>query len=300
MKTIENWISDLASDIWSTLTSVRISDILDVLVVALMLYYVYKFIRARRAGKLALGILIYIFILVLSVVLNMHALRFILTNVYQIGLITVIVVFQPELRSALEMLGGESLRSIKSIGEQRGATEIAVMIRKVTEAVTDMADMKAGSLIAIERTTKLGDQIITGTVIDAEVSTHLIKNIFFNKAPLHDGALIIRGTRLYAAGCLLPLSMNTDIIKDLGTRHRAAIGLSENSDAIVIVVSEETGIISTAFEGRLTRNHTSSTLINELESCLIDEHSGMGKRGIRKLRVTAGHNEKNSRGAARR
>ena len=131
-ETIENWISDLASDIWSTLTSVRISDILDVLVVALMLYYVYKFIRARRAGKLALGILIYIFILVLSVVLNMHALRFILTNVYQIGLITVIVVFQPELRSALEMLGGESLRSIKSIGEQRGATEIAVMIRKVS------------------------------------------------------------------------------------------------------------------------------------------------------------------------
>ncbi len=272
--------------IWNILRDMGIIDFIDIAIVAILFYYIYKFIRERRAGKLAAGLLILLALLLFSNLLNMHAMQFLLQNVFQVGMIAVIVVFQPELRSALEKMGSEPLRGLRSIGESKSSerTQTLVMISEVTEAVCDMSLDKTGALIVIERTTKLGDIVKSGTIINANPTTFLIRNIFFNKAPLHDGAMIIREGRLYAAGCFLPLSTNTDIIKDLGTRHRAAIGMSENSDAVIVVVSEETGTISVAVEGQLRRNFSYNSLKNELTGLLLSEETQDGKAAAKKSR----------------
>ena len=272
------WLTDFSGGILRTITSISFFDIIDIIGVAFLLYYVYKFIRDRRAGKLALGVVFIFVFQILSDVLEMHAMQYILQNVLQVGLITLVVLFQPELRSALEKVGGESLRGIRSIGEQKGTSQVYAAIDSVAAAVTEMSSSKTGALIVFERSTKLGDLILTGTVINADPSPFLIKNVFFNKAPLHDGALIVRDGRLYAAGCLLPLSTNPDIIKDLGTRHRAAIGMSENSDAVVVVVSEETGTVSVAYEGTLKRGFSRNSLSKELRKYMIESHEGISKK----------------------
>jgi diadenylate cyclase len=272
------WLTDFSGGILRTITSISFFDIIDIIGVAFLLYYVYKFIRDRRAGKLALGVVFIFVFQILSDVLEMHAMQYILQNVLQVGLITLVVLFQPELRSALEKVGGESLRGIRSIGEQKGTSQVYAAIDSVAAAVTEMSSSKTGALIVFERSTKLGDLILTGTVINADPSPFLIKNVFFNKAPLHDGALIVRDGRLYAAGCLLPLSTNPDIIKDLGTRHRAAIGMSENSDAVVVVVSEETGTVSIAYEGTLKRGFSRNSLSKELRKYMIESHEGISKK----------------------
>ena len=276
-------IKSFASYIWNIIRDIGIVDIIDIAIVAILFYYIYKFIRERRAGKLAAGILILLLVLLLSNLLNMHAMQFILHNLFQVGIIAVIIVFQPELRSALEKMGSEPLRSLRSIGESKSGerAQTLSMISEVTEAVCDMSLDKTGALIVIERATKLGDIIKSGTVINANPTAFLIRNIFFNKAPLHDGAMIIRDDRLYAAGCFLPLSTNTDIIKDLGTRHRAAIGMSENSDAVIVVVSEETGTISMAVEGQLKRNFSFNSLKNELTGLLLAESEPQKKAAVK-------------------
>ena len=267
------------SYLWNIIRSITIIDIIDIAIVAFVFYYVYKFIRERRAGKLAAGILILLLVLLLSDVLKMHAMQFLMQNVFQVGVIAVIIVFQPELRSALEKVGAEPFKSLRSIGESKAgeSSQTIAMITSLTEAVCDMSLDKTGALIVIERTTKLGDIIKSGTIINANPTAFLIRNIFFNKAPLHDGAMVIRDNRLYAAGCFLPLSTNGDIIKDLGTRHRAAIGMSENSDAVIVVVSEETGTISIALEGQLKRNFSYNTLKSELVSLLVTENQPQKK-----------------------
>ncbi len=249
----------------------RVVDFIDIIIVSVLFYYLYKFVKDRRAGKLAVGVLLLLTVFLISDLLQMHALTFLFSNVFQVGLIALIILFQPELRSMLEKVGGEPLKSIKNIGDQRTSSEVNTMISELSEAVCDMSKVKTGALIVIERSTKLGDIIKTGTVINANVDSMLIKNVFYNKAPLHDGAAIITGTRLYAAGCFLPLSSNDEIVKDLGTRHRAAIGMSESSDAIVIVVSEETGTISVAINGELKRNLDYNTLVNQLRSLLVTQ-----------------------------
>jgi len=272
------WLTDSLESFVRIIKSISFIDIVDIIGVAILLYYVYRFIRDRRAGKLALGVVFIVAFLILSDLLEMHALQFLLKNVFQVGLISLVVVFQPELRTALEKMGGESLRGIRSIAEQKDVSSLYSLIDAVVDAAEDMSASKTGALMVFERSTRLGDLILTGTVINADPTSFLIKNIFFNKAPLHDGALIIRDGRLYAAGCLLPLSSNPDIIKDLGTRHRAAIGMSENSDAVVVVVSEETGTISIAYEGTLQRNLRRDTLREELSRYLIGaEEAGTKK-----------------------
>jgi len=258
------WLSETVSAIAGQLSTIGIVDIIDIACVAVLLYYVYSFIRERRAGKLAIGVVFLIAFLLISHMLEMNAVQFILTNVFQVGMITLIIVFQPELRSALEKMGGESIKGFKGLSDSKNNDRIKPSIDAVCEALVDLSESKTGALVVFERTTKLGDLILTGTVINAEITPFLIKNIFFNGSPLHDGALIIRDFRLYAAGCLLPLSANPDIIKNLGTRHRAAIGMSENSDAVVVVVSEETGTISVAYEGRLKRDFDYDSLKEEL------------------------------------
>ena len=286
------FIAQTLSAVWNTLKNIRVTDIIDIILVAVMFYYVYRFIRERRAGKLAAGLLILLLILLLSDILDMRAMQFIMQNLFQVGMVAVIVVFQPELRSALEKVGAEPLRGLRSISEKSGndASTIA-MINEVTEAACDMSLDKTGALIVIERTTKLGDIIKTGTIVNADTTAFLIRNIFFKNAPLHDGAMIIRDDRIYAAGCFLPLSTNNDIIKDLGTRHRAAIGMSENSDAVIVVVSEENGTISIAVEGELKRNFSYNSLKAELTRLLLNEKptdSENKKRGLRFTRKQKG------------
>jgi len=245
-----------------------ITAFLDIIFVSVLFYFVYKFIKERRAGKLALGVVLLFVVHFVSNIFDFYVLQFLMQNVFQVGIITLVILFQPELRSALEKVGAQPLKGLKSIGEKDTATTER-MIDEVADAVCDMSLTKTGALMVFERTTMLGDLGITGTILDAQPTSFLIKNIFFHNAPLHDGAVIVRNNRLYSAGCLLPLSDNPDIIKDLGTRHRAAIGMSENSDALVIVVSEETGCISAALEGKLTRNYNKESLKKMMRQHLI-------------------------------
>ncbi len=271
MNTLFESIKNMLSYIGTVVAGIRLTDIIDVCIVSFLLYFVYKFIRDRRAGKLAAGVLLLMAFMFVSEITNMYAMSFIMENLFQVGIIALIIVFQPELRSALEKMGAEPLKTFRRGDPKSQNGNARELIDALTSAACDMSLVKTGALIVIERSTKLGDVIRTGTVIDAKADPFLIKNIFYNKAPLHDGAMIIRDGRINAAGCFLPLSTNPEIIKDLGTRHRAGIGMSENSDAVVIIVSEETGTISSALDGKLVSNYSYQSLKKFLESVLIVE-----------------------------
>ncbi len=246
-------------------------DAVDILCVTVLLYYLFRFVRERRAGKLAMGVLLLIAANILANILDMYMLQYLFKNIIQVGFTTLVILFQPEIRSVLEKVGATPIKGFRSLGESRDLDAVHAMIGQVTQAVGDLSESKTGALIVFERTTKLGDLILTGTVIDAYPAAFLIKNIFFNKAPMHDGAMIIGDGRINAAGCLLPLSSNPDISKDLGTRHRAGLGMSENSDAVVVIVSEETGTISTAVEGTLRRDYTPEALGEFLTAELLND-----------------------------
>lgn len=249
------------------IAEMKLVDFLDIVILSIILFYVYKFIRQRRAVRLARGILILTAVLLLSVLFNMRALNFLLENFFQVGMIALIVIFQSDLRAALERFGSTNIKNLRGITENdaKAITDCAEVIAEASDA---LAKTKTGALIAIERSTKLGEHLSHGVILNADMSTLLIRNVFFNKAPMHDGAMIIRNRRIYAAGCYLPLS-NADVNKDLGTRHRAALGLSEVSDAIVIVISEETGTISIAIDGELERGFDRESLKNELMKYLL-------------------------------
>ena len=253
--------------------AMEIKDFFDIAIVTVLLYVAIDFLRERRAGKLAVGVGILVIFQFICNLFNLTAVTFLLENLFQFGFIALFIVFQPELRSALEKVGGEPMKGIRNIADARNQTMITEAIKEICDATLKMSENQTGALLVIERTTKLGEYIKSGTVIDAELSDYAVRNIFFKGAPLHDGAVIIRDGRLYAAGCFLPLSQREDIVKSLGTRHRAALGISENSDALVIIVSEETGIISTALEGNLKRGHDYASLKNELNRVLIHSSS---------------------------
>lgn len=263
--------------ITNQLSTIGFADVVDIIIVAFLLYYTFKFMRDRRAGKLALGIVLLLLMLFISDMFKMRATYFILESIISVGLVALLIVFQPELRSMLEKMGGESVKSFRGRLDKSSAEKYRQVISEICVAAEDLSRTKTGALIVIERSTKLGDVIKTGTVLDAQVSSFLLGNIFFNKAPLHDGAVVVRNQRVYAAGCFLPLSANPDIIKDLGTRHRAGIGMSENSDAVVIIVSEETGVISVATDGELRRDLTAKTLEEYITPMLVIEQ----KEGVK-------------------
>lgn len=257
-----------------TVRDIRIADVLDILILALIFYYLYSFIKDRRAGKLALGLALIVLLLFLSSAFNLNALKFIFDNFYQVGIIAILIVFQPEMRAALEKVGGTSISGLKNITSESGKlAALNAQIEGICNATSDLSRDKVGALIVIERGTKLGEYIKSGVIVDSVISPYMLRNIFFNKAPLHDGAVIVRDGRIHAAGCFLPLSTQTDIDKDLGTRHRAAIGLTEISDAVVVVVSEETGVISLSVDGNLKRNYNYTTLKQELNTLLNPQHS---------------------------
>ena len=275
------------NNIWGYLRDISWIDILDILVLSLLLHIAYKFMRDRRAGKLALGVMIFLGILIISSVLNMHAIQFIFRNFYQIGMLAIVIVFQPELRAGLEKMGNTPFSGLKSFtSDTKEIANITADVDVICEAACDMARTKTGALIVLERSTKLGEYIKSGVLVNAQMSSFLLRNIFFNKAPLHDGAVIVRGHRIFAAGCFLPLSTKEDIVQDLGTRHRAAIGLSECSDAVVVVVSEETGTISLAVDGELKRNYNYNSLKQDLLKYLVhtpknsDNNSGEKEKTV--------------------
>lgn len=264
MDIIKLYLSQLFANLGRQLSLMEWTDILDILLLTLVLYYVYRFIRDRRAGKLAVGVLVVLAVLVLSEVLELNAMRFLLQNVVQVGIIAIMVLFQPELRSALETMGNQPLRGIKSLSESKDIARFNEIINSVCEAAVELSRSKTGAIIVFERDTKLGDIIRTGVPVDATLNPYLLRNIFYEGAPLHDGAIVVSNFRICAAGCYLPLSQNPEITKEVGTRHRAAIGMSEASDAVVLCVSEETGIISLAIGGELTRRYNFQSLNKKL------------------------------------
>lgn len=271
MQTFFDAVTDFFKKIGTQFLSMSFSDVIDIALLAVVLYYIYRFVRERRAAKLAFGLGLLVLLYAVTTLLEMNAMSFLLQNIFQVGLLALIILFQPELRAALEKVGGDPLRSLKNLTEPKELSEKTKVIDNICIAATDMSRDHTGALIVIERTTRLGDIMKTGVLIDATVSQSLIKNIFFNKAALHDGAMIISENRIAAAGCFLPLTQNTRISKDKGTRHRAGVGISEVSDAIVIIVSEETGEISLAIGGELFGSQNYTTLRQQITTMLLGE-----------------------------
>lgn len=245
----------------------KLTDIIDIFLIALIVYQLLKILKETRAMQLVKGIFVLFLILQVSSWAHLNTLNYLMRNAMQVGLFAIVVIFQPELRNLLEKMGRSNVGRIIDVATGNiGDDDFAVS--EIVHAATNMSSTKTGALIVIERETKLGDVIRTGTLLDAEVSSSLLENIFFPNTPLHDGAVIIRGDRIHTAGCFLPLTSNTNLSRDLGTRHRAALGISEASDAIVVIVSEETGKISIAVNGSLTRNLTEATLRTALSKAL--------------------------------
>lgn len=256
----------------------RVSDFIDIIIVAIIAYYLINLIRETRAMQLVKGMIFLFAAFFLSQWLKLNTLSYILGGIMQIGAFALIVIFQPELRNLLERMGRFNIANIVSSGTSE--EDMRAVIESVSLAAVNMAATKTGALIVMERVTRLGEFINTGTMLDATVSSRLLENIFVPNTPLHDGAVIIRGRKIITAGCLLPLSANQNLSRDLGTRHRAALGLSEATDAVTVVVSEETGTISLAINGSLTRNLSRDTLSKALEKVLIqkqDNQPGLDK-----------------------
>jgi diadenylate cyclase len=248
------------------ISNIGVNDVLDIMIVAFLFYKLLGFIRETRAEQLAKGLLVLVLVALAASWLHLYTLQWILSNLVNVGLIAIVIIFQPELRRLLENLGRNKLISNFSGIDLEEAEEITTEIR---EALISMSKSRTGALIVFERETTLTDIIETGTLIQAGISREMIGNIFYEGAPLHDGALIVRGDKLWAAGCVLPLTEDKKLSKELGTRHRAGIGITENSDALVFIVSEETGIISKAENGKLERNLNASRIDELLQSIYI-------------------------------
>ncbi len=246
----------------------RVVDLIDILVIAFIVYKAIAFLRDTRAGQLVKGIVVLLFVFFIANWWGLVSIQWLLSNVFDVALIAMVIIFQPELRRILENVGNSNLVKGQLLDGEYEA--LSLCIDEVSRAAGIMKENKVGALIVFERSTKLGDIINTGTMIDAKTSVSMITNIFFPKSPLHDGAVIIRNGRIYAGGCILPLSQREDLSLQLGTRHRAAIGMTENSDAVVLVVSEETGIISLVHNGKITRNYNSVSAGAELRRLLLD------------------------------
>lgn len=267
-------ISEIFSNFIAILRTFQLKDAIDILAITFIIYGVFKLVRETRAEQLLKGILVLLAIYIVSLVFNFTMLTSLIKMIVEFGVILLAIVFQPEIRNALEQIG-RSRKTFKIFQQKNRSDE---WVKHQKKAIIDIADVaqlfsssKTGALIVFEKETKLSDIASTGTILNSQTSVALLGNIFFNKAPLHDGACIIRDGLVYAAGCILPLTKNKDVNINLGTRHRAALGMSENSDAVVLVVSEETGCISIATKGVLLREFNREELIIKLENLLIPD-----------------------------
>lgn len=268
MSSVFNAIYSAWNQVVYAVSNMRIPfDIIDILVMVYIIYKAVEFLRESRAGQLVKGILILLAVYAIAGWWELATLEWILSKIMNSAIIVVAVVFQPELRRILEKVGHTNF----SRGQLSNAeSEASKCISAASRAAGIMQEKRVGALMVFERKTQLGEIIDTGTIIDAAASPSIFNNIFFPNSPLHDGALIIRDGRLYAAGCILPLTQREDLSLQLGTRHRAAIGMTENSDAVVLIVSEETGTISIAVNGEITRNYSAVTAETELMRLLTD------------------------------
>ena len=250
---------------------VRFTDILDVIIIAFLVYKLLDLVRSTRAENILKGVVIFLLALWLSEIFHLNGIAYILGNMVQVGILALIILFQPEIRQILEKLGSRNIRLLQAFTPVQQQTELEKAIDQTVIACSEMAKTKTGVLIVFERHILLDDMVRSGTTLDAAVSSELLKNIFFVKAPMHDGAVIIRHGRILGAGCMLPLSKNVNLSRDLGMRHRAGIGMSENSDAVVVIVSEETGSISVAVGGMLKRHLMPETLSKLLRNELMPQ-----------------------------
>lgn len=258
MSTEVNLLGDFINLLLSTIKGITIWALLDIIVVSYVFYKGYMLIKETRAEQLLKGILLIVALIPISYLLNLTMLNLILQKTITIGVLSIVIIFQPEIRRALEHLGRTAFNERHILLEDDEIMD--KVLTEIVTAVDNLSKSKTGALIAIEQKTGLSEVIGSGTKIDAIVSAALLENIFVVNTPLHDGATIIRNDRILASGCVLPLTANTDINKKLGTRHRAAMGLSENSDSLVVIVSEETGTISLSVNGKLTRNYDKDRL----------------------------------------
>lgn len=274
------FLYDFGNSIWNVIKSMTAIDIIDIILITFLVYKGIKLIRETRAGQLIRGILLFIAIYMVSKEIGFKVLTFLLKNTLDIGLLAVLIMFQPELRRMLEKVGRAN---VSFIGFADKSDEIiekwSIAVNAICESCEELSLTTTGALFVIERQTRLGEQIDTGTKINAEPSKELFGNIFYPKTPLHDGAVIIRDGVVLAAACYLPKPQKEELInKQLGSRHRAAIGMSENSDAIVVVVSEETGIISVAENGELRRGLTIDELRSILNSKVVSKQKDIVNR----------------------
>lgn len=251
----------------------HVNDAIDIIVIALILYYLFKLFRQSRSGQLVKGLVVLLVAYAIASIVNLTMLHYILHSLFQFAAIMLVVIFQPELRQGLERLGrNKTLKNIVSYpSNQTVETDIVKAIGDVSDACSVFSSTKTGALIVFERDGLLNEIAGTGTMLNSDTSPALLGNIFFNKAPLHDGACIIRNGKILAAGCILPLTKSLNVSQSLGTRHRAAIGMSEETDAVIVVVSEETGAISIAINGKLRRGLSRNQLYDRLSELLIKE-----------------------------
>ena len=256
-------------EMFQSLGKMQWSDYLDIILVAFLIYKLLPILRSTGTGRIARVVVIFLVVSWSTEILELHTLNFLIDQVLAVGLIAIVVLFQPELRRMLDHLG--NMRFRKFFGVQREEQEIDPVIKQTVMACEVMSKSRVGALIVFERDSLLDEYMKTGTAIDGQVSEQLIRNIFFPLASLHDGAMIIRQGRVAAAGCVLPLSESNRLSADLGTRHRAGVGMSEVSDAVVIVVSEETGAISVAVGGMLKRHLAPQTLERLLRNELVKD-----------------------------
>ena len=264
------------------LLTLKLTDILDIAIMAFVLFKVMALVQSTKAASLLKGLLVFMAALFLSSILNLNGINFILSGMVDMGVLALIILFQPELRRILEQMG--SRRFMAFLARTADENVIEKTILQTVQACSDMSQTRTGALIVFEREMLMDDLVRSGTVLDAAVSSELLKNIFFVKAPMHDGAVIVRSGRVLGAGCMLPLSKNVNLSRDLGMRHRAGIGMSENSDAVVVIVSEETGSISVAIGGMLKRHLKAETLENLLRNELLpQEPSEKEKKNVLSL-----------------
>ena len=273
---------------WLLVKNGSITDIIDIAIVAFLVYHLIRFVKNTSAERLLKGVVILLAAQLIASRAYLNTISFVLEKTFYYGVIALLIVFQPELRRLLEQIGmGHVTRLL--VRRENGQTEIDYAITQTVLACESMSWSRTGALMGFERMERLGEVTKTGTRIDAEPSAELIKNIFYPKSPLHDGAMILRDGRIHSAGCVLPLSKNLNLSRELGTRHRSAVGMSEVSDAVIVVVSEETGAISVAIGGMLKRQLDSETLRKILEAELITNTVDKKKK---KSNLLAGRKDK--------
>ena len=250
----------LMEDIGRYLSLLKITDLVDVAIIVFLVYKLLSLVKSTRAENILKGVGIFLLALWLSTALELRAVSYILSHVVEWGILALIILFQPEIRQILERLGSKNIRLMRVFRPEKEITELEKAIDQTVVACSELSRTKTGVLMVFERDINLDDIVRTGTELDCTVVSELLKNIFFVKAPMHDGAVIVRHGRIIGGGCMLPLSRNVNLSRDLGMRHRAGIGMSENSDAVVVIVSEETGSISVAIGGMLKRHLMPETL----------------------------------------